>query len=145
MLTLEEERLKKLLNIFTFLFAAAGLGFIFAPHLLISEINHLGQMLAPQLPPLAENSENFWLALTGSLMVTLTALCYAAQLDLRRRKDLVVYILISKAASTFFFLSFFLFTLHAFAYLVGAITDGSIFIILLFFYLRAGRSSQILP
>jgi len=145
MLTLEEERLKKLLNIFTFLFAAAGLSFIFASHLLISEINHFSQKFTPQLPLLAENAENFWLALTGSLMVTLTALCYAAQLDLRRRKDLVVYILISKAASTFFFLSFFLFTLRAFAYLVGAITDGSIFIILLFFYLRAGRSSQLLP
>ncbi len=145
MLSLQEERLKKLLNIFSFLFAGAGLFFVLAPHLLISQINHLSQIITPQLPLLSENTENFWLSLTGSLMVTLTALSYAAQMDLRRRKDLVVYILISKITSTFFFLTFFIFTLRSLAYLVGAATDGSIFIILLLFYLRAGRSSQLLP
>jgi len=143
MLTREEKRLKQLLQLFIFLFAAAGLSFGILPGLILGQLNRLALKVAPTLPTIPDTDNRFWVALTVSMMATITALCYGAQSDIRRKKDLVVYVLIAKAFSTLFFLIYFLLGAHSLPYLFGSLVDGPIFIVLWAFYRRAARSSQL--
>lgn len=143
MLTSEERALKKLLQFWAVLFLMAGLVFVFFPNLVLQSLNQLALKITPTLPTLPLSQDRFWIVLMFSLMITLTFICYSAQDDLRRRKDLVQFVLISKITSSLFFLIFFFADRMALAYLVGALVDGSIFIITLSFYSRANRSSQL--
>ena len=144
MLTREEKALRKLLQIFMVLFAAAGLSFALAPQRIIFHLNQTASLIAPSLPTLPDSDSRFWVALTVSMMATITALCYGAQNEIRRKKELVLYLLVAKATSTLFFTLYFFLELHSLAYLMGALTDGSIFVLLLIFYKRAARSSQLI-
>lgn len=143
MLTSEERALKRLLQFWAVLFLIAGLVFVFFPNLIVQSLNHLALKIAPSLPTLPLSEDRFWIVLMFSLMVTLTFLCYSAQDDLRRRKDLVQFVLISKITSTLFFLIFFFVDRMALAYLMGMLVDGSIFVITLIFYSRALKSSSL--
>ncbi len=143
MLTSEERTLKRLLQFWASLFLVAGLVFVFFPNLIIQSLNQLALKIAPSLPTLPLSDDRFWIVLMFSLMVTLTFLCYSAQDDLRRRKDLIQFVLISKITSSLFFLIFFFVDRMALAYLIGMSVDGSIFVITLIFYSRANRSSQL--
>jgi hypothetical protein len=143
MLTREEKALKQLLQIFIFLFAVAGLAFGIVPRMIVSQLNLLAAKISPQLPTLSVTDNRFWVALTVSMMATITALCYGAQTDIRRKKELVAYVLVAKAFSTLFFMLYFLFDGYALAYLFGSLVDGPIFLILWTFYRRAARSSQL--
>ena len=144
MLTREEKALRQLLQIFIFLFAGGALLFATLPQMILRHLNQAAFLLAPTLPLLPDSENRFWVALTVSMMATITALCYGAQNDLRRRKDLVVYVLIAKATSTLFFILYFVLDTHALPYLFGMLVDGLIFMILLIFYRRAARSSQLI-
>ncbi len=144
MLTVEEKSLRLLLKIWTFVFAIAGLTFVIVPQKILEVLNLVSLRIAPTLPPLPIPEDRFWLVLTFSLMTTITALSYSAMQDLRRRRDLVVFLLISKATSSITFTLFFLLHQHSLGYLLGTLTDGSIFLITLVFYRRALRSSQLI-
>jgi tryptophan-rich sensory protein len=144
MLTQDEKRLQLLLKFWSFLFAVGCVMFAFAPHFVIENLNRIFLKIAPTLPSLPYSEERFWLALTVSLMATISALCYSAQSDLKRKKDLVVFVLISKATSSLFFFLFFFLDRHSLAYLFGMALDGSIFVITFIFYMRATRSSQLI-
>lgn len=144
MLTSEERALKGLLQFWAGLFLVAGLVFVFFPNWIVQSLNKISLKLTPTLPPLPLSDERFWVVLMFSLMITLTFLCYSAQDDLRRRKDLVQFVLISKAVSSLFFLLFFFIDRMAFAYLAGFLVDGSIFIITVAYYSRALKSSQLI-
>ncbi|MFO1518874.1 MAG: hypothetical protein U1F57_04315 [bacterium] len=143
MLTREEKALRKLLRFFTFLFALGFLSFLFFPRLLFEELNFLSLKIAPTFSPLPVSDDRFWLVLALSLMAIITALCYGAQSDVRRKKELAFYVLIGKAASSLLFTVFF-FTKHSLPYLFGTLVDGSIFWVLLIFYKKAVRSSQLM-
>src|SRR5215467_6803367 len=134
MLTREEKALRQLLQIFMFLFAAAGLVFSLVPGMIVDQLNWLAFKVSPSLPLLANSENRFWVALTVSMMATITALCYGAQSDLRRKKELVAYLLVAKAVSTLFFILYFALDGHSLAYLFGSLVDGPIFIVLFIFY-----------
>ena len=143
MLTTEERHLKKLLQIWAIVFLIAGLFFVFFPNLVVGSLNNISQKWTPKLPLLPLSDDRFWIVLMFSLMITLTFLCYSAQDDLIRRKDLVQFILISKITSSLFFLIFFFVDRMALAYLVGTLVDGSIFVVTWIFYSQALRSSSL--
>ena len=143
MLTREEKSLKQLLQVFIFLFAGAGLTFALAPALVMNNLNQVALRIAPSFPSIPDSDNRFWVALTVSMMATITALCYGAQTDIRRKKDLILYVLVAKAISTLFFTLYFLLGRHSLPYLFGSATDGSIFLLLLIFYRRAARSGQL--
>lgn len=141
-LTREEKSLVLLLRIWVACFALGGLYFFFFQNTLINQINYISSnTLKLNLPLLPESTEKFWLALTVSMMATITALSYIAQRDIRRNIGYVIPLLISKFISTFFFILFFFTHIKSLTYIVGALTDGSIFVITLIFYLRAKRAS----
>lgn len=143
MLTSEERGLKKLLQLWMVVFFIAGSIFVFFPNTIVESLNKIAFKIAPSLPLLPLSQDRFWIVLMFSLMITLTFLCYAAQDDLKRRKDLVQFILISKITSTLFFFLFFFIDRMSLAYVFGGLVDGSIFLVTLAFYSRALRSSQI--
>ncbi len=142
-ITKEEKQLVVLLRIWIFCFALGGLYFLLFQNQLIARINYISsEVLKLNLPPLPESTEKFWLALTISMMATITALSYIAQRDIRKNIGYVIPLLISKFVSTFFFIIFFFLHVPALAYIVGALTDGPIFVITLIFYLRCKKISN---
>lgn len=143
MLNSEERSLKRLLQFWAILFLVAGLVFVFFPNLVVQSLNQFALKITPSLPTLPLSQDRFWVVLMFSLMITLTFLCYSAQDDLKRRKDLVQFVLISKITSSLFFLVFFFVDRMALAYLMGMLVDGSIFVITLIFYSRALKSSSL--
>ncbi|MDH5542056.1 MAG: DUF362 domain-containing protein, partial [Nitrospinota bacterium] len=85
----------------------------------------------------------FWLSLTFSMMMTITALCYFVQRNPRKNRSYAVPLMISKSASALSALFFYLFAAEVekyFAYIVIFIVDGSLFWMTLFFYLRTYKA-----
>jgi hypothetical protein len=141
-LTRHEKQLVLLLKIWIFCFAGGGLYFLLFQNVLIKQINFFSSdILKLNLPLHPESPDKFWLALTLSMMATITALSYIAQKDIRKNIGYVIPLLIAKFVSTFFFILFFFIHINSLAYIVGALTDGPIFIITLVFYIRAKKST----
>ncbi|HBF12931.1 MAG TPA: hypothetical protein DDW49_06030 [Deltaproteobacteria bacterium] len=133
-LTPAEKNLKNLLQTWMLILGSAGVFFLFFGNQLLISINKVSTRFFPKLPLINEPSEFFWLTLTLSLMVVLIFLCYWAQKDIRRNIDFVIPFLISKFVSTFFFFVFYFKQGYSLAYLVGVISDGSMFLITFYFY-----------
>ena len=74
------------------------------------------------------------------MMMTITALCYIAQHNIRKNKGYIKPLLISKFASSLAALCFFFFSAKYFSYLVIFIVDGALFWITFLFYIRANRA-----
>ncbi len=72
-------------------------------------------------------------------MVVITGLCVIAQSDVVRYRPLLLLLAAGKAASSLTSLAFFLIQEHAFAYLLGALVDGSLIFVALWLYVLAGR------
>ena len=132
--------LKRLMQVWTGLFGLGAAFFLFFGDLLLETGNRIGAVFF-HLPPMPLPSERFWLVLTVSLMVTLTAICYTIQKDPVANRKLTLFVLISKMTSTLLFL-FFFFQTRQFNYLLGSVfCDGPIFLITLLFY-RAGAEDR---
>ena len=67
-------------------------------------------------------------------MVTLVFMCYLGQKDIKKNILIVPPLLVSKFISTFFFFVFFILVSRCFAYFIGMVVDGSIFLITYAFY-----------
>lgn len=140
MITREEEQLKIFMRISGLTYFVVGFAFAFAPDFILSTINALSEILMPGLEKIPMSTEKFWLSLTFSMMMTITALCYIVQHNILKNKGYIIPLLISKSASAISALCFFIFSTKYFAYLVIFLVDGSIFWITLFFYLRANKA-----
>jgi hypothetical protein len=138
--TREELRLKRLMQFWTLLFALGAVVFLFFGNWMFDLGNRTGSKLFG-LPPMPEPvGERFWLTLTTSLMVLLTALAYYIQKDVVANKRLTSLVLISKLTSTLTFLGFYLIEDRYFNYLLGSVfCDGPIFVVTFIFYRRALR------
>ncbi len=102
-------------------FLIVGCIFILAPHM-VTALMHLPH----------EQSEYLWLALAGSMMMTISYLSYCAG----KNPELLVCVkavLICKLMSSFLFI-FFAFQLRNFAYVLGALVDFPIFLLFLWVY-----------
>lgn len=128
------------MQVWTGLFGFAALFFLLGGNFLIESGNWIGSFFF-QLPRMPLPTENFWLSLTTSLMVTLTAICFYIQKDIHTNKKLTIFVLISKLTSTLVFLFAFLGGPHYFNYLLGSLfCDGPIFFTTLYFYQKSLRS-----
>lgn len=139
-MTREEKHLKTFLAISAVTYLSVGFAFVIAPDWMLKAINIFSRFLMPYLKEIPLSVEKFWLSMTFSMMMTITALCYIAQRNVRKNKGYVIPLLISKSASAISALCFFIFSDRYFAYLVIFIVDGSIFWITIFFYIRANRA-----
>ena len=139
-LTSKERQLKIFLRISAITYFVVGFIFVILPEQLLKAFNLISQVIMPSLPLIPISVEKFWLSMTFSMMMTITALCYIAQHNIRKNKRYVIPLLISKSASSLAALCFFIFSAKYFSYLVIFIVDGALFWITLFFYLRANKA-----
>ncbi len=138
--TREERHLKILMVISAVTYVVVGFAFAILPEPILKVLNLCSRILTPGLEQMPLSVERFWLSMTFSMMMTIAALCFIAQHNIRKNKGYIIPVLISKTASSLSALCFFIFSARYFAYLVVFIVDGSIFWITLFFYLRASRA-----
>ena len=139
-MTRKEKHLKIFMAISAATYLSVGFAFVIEPDWMLKAVNIFSRFLMPNLKEIPISVEKFWLSMTFSMMMTITALCYIAQHNVRKNKGYVVPLLISKSASAISALCFFIFSDRYFAYLVIFIVDGSIFWITLFFYIRANKA-----
>jgi hypothetical protein len=111
-----------------FMYFFAGLSFLFLQNYLLGQINRLMAVFMSSRPQMPLSTEKFWLVLTSSMMLMLTVLCIFVAVDPEEYKAMVVIILLSKACSTGLFIWFFVKDKFP-AYLVGALTDGPLFLV----------------
>jgi len=138
--TKEEKHLKILMRFSAIAYFVVGFAFAFLPEPILRVLNLLSRILAPGLEGMPLSVEKFWLSMTFSMMMTIGALSYTAQHNVRKNKGYIIPVLISKTASSLSALCFFIFSTRYFAYLVIFIVDGSIFWITLFFFIRANNA-----
>jgi uncharacterized protein (DUF362 family) len=139
-ITREEKHLKIFMLISAITYLVVGFAFALVPERILGAVNLFSRILTPGLEESPASVERFWLSLAFSMMMTIAALCYIAQHNIRKNKGYVIPLLISKSASALSALCFFIFSAKYLAYLVIFIVDGSIFWITLFFYIRAHRA-----
>lgn len=119
------------------MYFVAMLFFLFAQNQLLEGLNTVSRWLFKErLPLIPLSTEKFWLVLTTSMMLMLTALCGFVAYKPEAFLEMVIIVLISKLCSTSLYLILFGEKKY-FAYLVGALTDGPLFLITLIFYLLA--------
>jgi len=120
--------------------------FLFAGVWIVPAINLISAKLLPlplyPLPPSGLEGA-FWRVLGVSMMAMLTWACLRVWSDVRRYGWVVGVVLISKLCSSVCYLSFFLIH-HEFAYLVGVLTDGPIFLITLVLWFGAAPGNKFL-
>lgn len=120
------------------IYAVGGLSFLFGQNLLLENLNRTSQALfKDRFPLIPLSSERFWLVLTNSMMLMLVVICVLVAHDIETNLMMVVIILFSKACSSLQYLYFFVVEKRYFAYLVGFLTDGPLFVVTLILFLRA--------
>ena len=134
MLTKAQKNLKILMQAWMIILLGAGVIFLSQGNQLLIKMNSLSAGYTPNLPLLPIPVEKFWLTLTISLMTVLIAIAYLSQKDIRRSKSLIELFLLSKFVSTLFFVIFFITDTRAFAYVIGVLSDGLMFLTTYWFY-----------
>jgi len=143
LLTPAERLLRLWMLISAVMFGFAVPFFLFAGVYIVPVINAISARIIPSLPlyPLPEgNLEGaFWRVLSVSMMAMLTWACCMIYKDVRRNNRIVVVILLSKFCSTACYAGLFLSNPYL-AFLVGALTDGPIFLLtlVLWYVAKAG-------
>jgi uncharacterized protein (DUF362 family) len=133
-------QLRALLIVSGIAYLFVGFAFALIPDPILRAVNALSRVLTPCLPPAGLPRERFWVALAFSMMMTISALCFLAALNLRRHKGYVVPLLVAKAASTLSSLVYFAASTHQLASLVIFLVDGTLFCVTLYFFVRAQRA-----
>ena len=110
-------------------FAATGLIFFAFPDATIQVLNTTGHALG--FPPAPASSLRFWLSLGVAYMMLVTLLAAAIARDPRGRADLMPILAAGKATSSLTCLGYFLGSQPAFVYLLNALVDGSLTLLVL--------------
>ena len=122
-------------------FTVVGLIFLCAPNGTVRFINTAGAVFRI-FPPAPESDLRFWLSLGFGYMVLVTILAARIAADPRRHRPLMPILAAGKLASSVTCLVFFLFSRPAFLYLLNALVDGSIVVLVLGCYAWLGVVEQ---
>lgn len=163
----EERHLAWLLRVYTVLFAMGGFLFLLfpqiphfftfdpAPHGFLGLIKAIGGALLQLCSTGAHWAraevtipERFWVFSFFAMMLTISAGCYIASLDVRRYRKLVIPVLVEKIFAALSGLAYFMFwseqgivwfrwDYHYFPFLMVFLIDFPLFVLLLILYLRA--------
>ncbi len=133
--------LREWMIISVFLYVVGGLSFLFGQNILLGSLNKVSSLIfRDRLPLIPLSGEKFWLTLTNSMMIMLIVICAFVIIDPCEYYPMIIILLFSKAASTLQYLYFFFKEKKYFAYLVGAMTDGPIFLVTLYLFIDAAGS-----
>lgn len=167
----EERHLAWLLRVFTVLFAMGGFLFLIFPQIphffkfdpgtygMIGTLREIGKAVIKIVScgshwTEAENqisiSERFWVFSYFSMMMTITACCFIASLDVRKYRKLVIPVLVEKSFGSSAALLYFLFLCQSteticwagwrsdyFPWFLVFLSDFPLFVLLIIFYMRA--------
>lgn len=122
------------MRILGIVYLLAGAAFFFFPAETFYLIN-VGPKVFKMFQDIPDSSERFWLALTFSMMMMLSFIAIYSSFQPRNYALTLVHLL-SKLVSTLGFVYVFFESAPIFAYLVGAVCDGSIFMIVLIMFVR---------
>lgn len=134
----EENSLRIVLGILAIVFLVTDLFLVFATPLLFNLINIVAELIGAGETPLPV--QKFHLALTNSMMLMITYISYMVWKDVKKNLNMVPVLMLSKIVSSASGLLFFFFSARYFAYLVLAITDFPIFLIVYILYKRVPRA-----
>ncbi len=125
------------------MYFVAGLFFLFLQNRLLEQMNTVSaKLFQDRFPPIPLSTEKFWLILTSSMMLMLVLLCAFVAMDPKKFLAMVFIILASKCCSTLLYLILFARKKY-WAYLVGALTDGPLFVVTLIIFIQAGPIAHI--
>ncbi len=133
-----------LVSALTFAFAVPF--FLFGGVFIVPAVNFVSAHVCPlPLYPLPQDGMEgaFWRVLAVSMMAMLTWACWKIYRDVRLHADLTPIVLVSKCCSTSMYLALFA-SHHYLAYLVGALTDGPIFLVTWLLWFMARPADQYL-
>jgi choline dehydrogenase-like flavoprotein len=119
-------------------FAVVGVIYLAAPTPALDFLSDVGEWFGfhTRAP---HTQEYLWLGLAFAYMTVITAVSLVAQADVVRYRALILVLAAGKAASSLSSLGFFVFQDQVFAYLLGAVLDGSLILLALWLYALAGR------
>src|ERR1041384_4288908 len=127
-----ERKLAWLLRFFALLFAIGMVGFLVRPDDTVKDLDRVGALVG--LPTLARSPypmvSDFWLALAIANMATISACCWLAAGDIRHRRAPAYPVIVSKIVSSATGVLLFVRWAFAFPFLVTALVDLPIAIIL---------------
>jgi len=123
-------------------FAVVGMIFLLAPNGTVRFINSVGAVLRV-FPPAPESELRFWLSLGFGYMVMVTILAARIAANPRRQRSLMPILAAGKLASSLTCVLFFVFSRPAFLYLLNALVDGSIVLVVCGCYLWLGAAEQV--
>lgn len=143
-LTREERQLRLLMGICVVAFGGTTLAFLLAPGLVGRLLGTIGEWtgFSNTTPPAAGGP---WVPLSVSMMVMITVICALAWRDVRRYRNLIPILLVSKAASSLVGIGTFLLASRAFHDFVVFATDFPIFLLCAIMYGRAAPRRQASP
>jgi hypothetical protein len=110
-------------------FGGTGLLFFVFPDATIATLNTVGRPLG--FPPAPESALRFWLSLGVAYMVLVTLLAAEIARDPRGRAHLMPILAAGKATSSLTCLGYFVGSQPAFVYLLNALVDGSLALLVL--------------
>lgn len=122
-------------------FAVVGLIFLLAPNGTVRFINSVGAVFRV-FPPAPESELRFWLSLSFGYMVMVTILAARVAANPHRHRSFMLVLAAGKAASSATCVLFFVFSRPAFLYLLNALVDGSIVLIVIGCYVWLGAVEQ---
>lgn len=137
-----ESRIMWIMRALAASFAVVGLLFLFAPEGVLAFGDSLGARLGT-FAPAPPTGAKLWLSLGFAYMVLVTVLAYMASRDVVARRELMLVLLLGKAASSLTSLAFFLTDERVFIYLLNFAVDGGIVLLIagLLFLLRRERGA----
>ena len=139
--TKQERALLTVTRVLTVTFLLTAIVFAIAPNYILNYVNDIGKVLFGWHAPSTNfGNQYFWLVLSVGYISTIAYLCFLAQRNLIRHIGYLRPVIFSELIATIgFFIC--LFTSEAqFFYLIGAIIDGLIFILLWWLYAVAVNS-----
>lgn len=119
-----EARLKAWLRVWAPTFALGGAAFYLLPGAVTSSLNQGARLTALEESPV--DADNLWIVLAGAYMALIAGISWRAAEDPVRHRDLVRFLMLGKAASSFGALGYFLFKRRSYAFLANFLLDGAI-------------------
>jgi choline dehydrogenase-like flavoprotein len=126
------------LRVLAVAFAVVGLLYLALPSPSLDFMSDVGELFGNHTRA-PHTGEYLWLSLGFAYMAVITGICLIAQADVVRYRPLLLLLAAGKAASSSTSLAFFLLQEHAFAYLLGALVDGSLILLALWLWMLVGR------
>lgn len=112
-----------ILGVLAFAFAVTGIGFLFFPKEILSQLETIGRSFGPFTPT---SGERFWLILAFAYMMLVTFLAGMSAWRPQTFRPMLWALMIGKSVSSLTALAFFITDRPAFIYLLNFLVDGGL-------------------